>query len=195
MGKTFDPGDVPFAADLNNYLQAWAITVPTSVTNGTDVGGGIVEFTSQTAINLNGVFADAYRMYRVVVTSSGTASTLAFLMRTGASNSATNYDITRLLSANGAVSSTTSLNQTSGLLSGGMTNTLIQSVVDIARPNVALPTTMLGQTGVQANPAASNANNGVVTAYITHRPSTAYESLAVAFSAAQSGTVRVYGYK
>lgn len=195
MGKTFDPGDVPFAADLNNYLQAWAITVPTSVDNGTDSGSGIVEFTSQTAINLNGVFANGYQMYRVIVTSSGTASTLALLMRTGSSNSATNYDITRLVASNSAVASATSLNQTSGLLSGGMTNTLIQSVVDIARPNQASATTMLGQTGVQSNPAVSNANNGVVTAFITHRPSTAYESLAVAFSAAQSGTVRVYGYK
>lgn len=195
MGKTFDPGDVPFAADLNNYLQAWAITVPTSVDNGTDSGSGIVEFSSQTAINLNGVFANGYRMYRVVITSSGTASTLALLMRTGSSNSATNYDITRIVGANNAVASATSLNQTSGLLSGGMTNTLIHAVVDIARPYQASPTTMQGTTGVQANPALTNANNGTATTYITHRPSTSYESLAVAFSAAQSGTVRVYGYK
>ena len=195
MGKTFDPGDVPFAADLNNYLQAWAITVPTSVDNGTDSGSGIVSFTSQTAINLNGVFANGYRMYRVVLTSSGTASTLALLMRTGSTNSATNYDITRVVGANSAVSSTTSLNQASGLLSGGMTNTLIQSVVDIARPYQASPTTMLGSTGVQSNPGLSNANNGTATVFITHRASTSYESLAVAFSAAQSGTVRVYGYK
>lgn len=196
MGKTFAPGEVPFAADLNNYLQAWAITVPTSVDNGTDSGSGIVSFTSQTSVNLNGVFADAYRMYRVFIQSSGTAAYASFQLRTGSTNSATNYDRSFFIGGNSALVAGTLLNETSAvLLSSSRTNTLIQAVVDIARPNQAAPTSMLTAVGLHSNPGLSNADNSTGVNFITHRPSTAYESLTVLFSASQSGTIRVYGFK
>jgi hypothetical protein len=195
MGKTFAPGDVPFADDLNNFLQAWAITVPTSVSGGTASSSGIVTFTSQTSIVLEDIFADNYNMYRVIIECSGAASQIGFQLRTGGSNSATNYDQTRLVARNSTVVSTTPLNLTSGVVSGPMANTLLHIVVDIAKPNLAVPTTMLAFCGVHSNPAVVNNDNGTATTFVTHRPATAYESLRVILTGSQSGTIRVYGYK
>lgn len=196
MGKTFAPGEVPYAADLNNYLQAWAATVPSAVTNGTDIGGGIIEFTSQTSVTLTDVFADNYRMYRLFVGSTGTAAYPSLLLRTGASNSTTNYDKTLVIAANNTFSTGTVLNESAAIFPSTIrSNTHIQLVVDIARPNLASPTSMLATVGYHSNPGLANTNNLLAYTYHTHRPSTAYESLVVQFSASQSGSIRVYGFK
>lgn len=194
MGKRFSPGDQLFAADANTWLQAWTIAEPNVVGGGSIGPGGVVEFSSATALNINTVFGDGYGFYRIILDCTGTASTVGLVLRAGTSNSTTNYDTTRLTAANSTATSATLLNQSSALISGGLTNTNILATIDIARPNQAAPTSMYAVCGVQANPALTNANNGVAYTYTTHRLSTAYNGLRVVFSAAQSGTMRFYGY-
>ena len=195
MGKTFTDGDVLTANDANTYLQAIASIVPSVSGSGVsvDTATGIISFTSATSIIITSAFSSDYRNYRINVESTGTASTLVFVLRSGSTNSVTNYDRTEILARNATVSSATSLNGTSALVMG-ISNILIQGDVELSAPAVAVPTTMITRFGNHANPAVSSTANGIVINYVTHRPSTSYDGLEMTYSAAQTGTIRIYGY-
>lgn len=178
------------------YPGGTAPVIPTSVAGaGTslNVVTGLISFTSATNVEVDGCFTSAFRNYRIVVESTGTAANVAITLRTsGGVDSVTNYDRTELLGRNATASSSTSLNGANAILIG-FANTLFQSSLEISGPQLAIPTTMLTVSGIHANPAASSTSNGIVANYITHRPSTSYAGFALRYSAAQSGTVRVYG--
>lgn len=178
------------------YPGGTAPVIPTSVAGaGTslNVVTGLISFTSATDIEVDGCFTSAFRNYRIVVESTGTAATTVMNLRTaGGANSTTGYDRTELVGRNATASSSTSLNGASATLVG-FANTLFQCSLEVSGPQLAIPTTLLTLGGNHSNPAASNTANGIVANYITHRPSTSYAGFRIQYSAAQSGTVRVYG--
>lgn len=201
-------GDEGYQLDNNTNYQytgtAWVAQysgglvpiVPTSVA-GTGVSlnaaTGLITTSSSTAVNINGCFTSAFRNYRIFLESTGTAATVVVTLRASGTDSITNYDRTELLARNATVSSSTNLNGASATVIG-FANTLIQADIDLSGPQVAVPTTMLTRGGVHSNPAVQNTSNGLVTNFISHRPSTSYDGITITYSAAQSGTIRVYGY-
>lgn len=195
MGKVFTDGDVLTANDANTYLQAIASVVPDVSGSGVsiDTATGIISFSSATSVVVDNCFTTDYRNYRINIESTGTAATLIMNLRASGTNSTTNYDRTELLARNATVSSSTNLNGT-GATVIGFANTLIQADIEISGAALALPTTILTRAGTHGNPAASSTSNGLVTNYITHRPSTAYDGFELTYSNAQSGTIRIYGY-
>lgn len=178
------------------YAGGLVPIVPTSVA-GTGVslnaGTGLITTTNATTANINGCFTSVFRNYRIFIESTGTASTLVVTLRASGTDSITGYDRTELLARNATVSSSTNLNGASATIIG-FSNTLMQANIDVSGPQLAVATTMLSSGGVHSNPAAVNIANGLVTNYITHRPSTSYDGVTITYSAAQSGTIRVYGY-
>ena len=194
MGKTFTDGDVLTANDANTYLQAIASVIPTVSGSGVsvDTATGIVSFTSATSIIVTDAFSTAYRNYRINVESTGTTSSVTMNLRDGATNSSTGYDRTEILARNATVASATSLNGTGATICG-LVNILIQGDIEVSGPAIAVETTMLTRFGNHANPAVSNTSNGMTINYVTHRPTDTYDGFELTYSAAQSGTVRVYG--
>lgn len=195
MGKTYVDGDVLTANDANTYLQAIASVIPEVSGTGVsvDTATGIVSFTSATSIIVTGAFSEAYRNYRINLESTGTAASVTFVLRSGSTNSATNYDRTEIVGRNSTVTSATTLNGTSVIVMG-LVNTLVQGDIELSGPALTVPTTMISRFGNHANPAVSNTSNGIIICYVTHRPSTSYDGFEVTYSAAQTGTLRVYGY-
>ena len=169
--------------------------VPTSVSGSgvTVATTGLVTFTSATEINVNGCFTSAWRNYRIVCESTGTAGNHIVNLRDGTTNITTGYDRTENLSRNGTTSSSTSLNG-SGWGVMGLSNTLVQWDMEISAPQLAVATTGLSRGGSHSNPAVSNTSNGLTLNYLTHRTATAYDGLRLIIGAAQTGTLQVYGY-
>lgn len=195
VAKTFVADEILTASDVNTYLvNRWVKIIPNSVSgSGVSLSAdGDVTFTSATSIGVLGCFSSDFRNYRIYYDSSGTAATLSFRLLVGSTPSTTNYDRTELVARNATVSSSTVLNGTSGTIIG-FANTLMQADIDISGPNLAIPTTMLTRGAVHANPAVQNTANGLVTNYITHRPSTAYNGFDFTLSNAQSGQITIYG--
>jgi hypothetical protein len=170
--------------------------IPTAVSgSGVSVDAvGRVSFTSATAVAVDGIFTSGFRNYKVSIDSSGTAATLVCVFRvSGVDVTTSNYDRTELLARNAGVTSSTTVAGASWTIIG-FANTLIQASMDINTPQLAAPSTALALCGSHANPAVSNAANGFMQTYLTHRLSTSYDGMKWTFSAAQTGTLRVYGY-
>jgi hypothetical protein len=195
MGKVFTDGQVLTANDANTYLQAVASMVPEVSGTGVtvDTATGIVTFASATTISINDAFSTNYRNYRINLESSGTAATVVFRLRAATVNSGASYDRTEILARNAGVTSSTTLNAANATVCE-IANTLIQGDIEISGPALPIPTTIISRFGAHANPAASSTANGVAINFVTHRPSTAFDGFQIIFSAAQSGTIRIYGY-
>jgi hypothetical protein len=195
MGKVFTDGQVLTANDANTYLQAVASMVPEVSGTGVtvDTATGIVTFASATTISINDAFSTNYRNYRINLESSGTAATVVFRLRAANVNSSASYDRTEILARNAGVTSSTTLNAANATVCE-IANTLIQGDIEISGPALPIPTTIISRFGAHANPAASSTANGVAINFVTHRPSTAFDGFEIIFSAAQSGTIRIYGY-
>jgi hypothetical protein len=195
MGKVFTDGQVLTANDANTYLQAVASMVPEVSGTGVtvDTATGIVTFASATTISINDAFSTNYRNYRINLESSGTAATVVFRLRAATVNSSASYDRTEILARNAGVTSSTTLNAANATVCE-IANTLIQGDIEISGPALPIPTTIISRFGAHANPAASSTANGVAINFVTHRPSTAFDGFQIIFSAAQSGTIRIYGY-
>jgi len=195
MGKVFTDGQVLTANDANTYLQAVASMVPEVSGTGVtvDTATGIVTFASATTISINDAFSTNYRNYRINLESSGTAATVVFRLRAATVNSSASYDRTEILARNAGVTSFTKLNDSNATVCE-IANTLIQGDIEISGPALPIPTTIISRFGAHANPAASSTANGVAINFVTHRPSTAFDGFQIIFSAAQSGTIRIYGY-
>lgn len=195
MGKTYVDGDVLTANDANTYLQAIASIIPSVSGSGVsvDTATGVVSFTSATSIVISNAFTSDYRNYRINVESTGTAATLEMKLRAGSTNSSTGYDRTEIVIRNATVATNTSAGSTSNTISG-ISNTLIQGDMEISNPAVATQTKMLTRFGVHANPAVQSTANGIVMRYVTHTPAEAYDGAEFTYSAAQTGTMRIYGY-
>lgn len=187
-----DAGWAPFR--LGGLTPITPTSIAVAGTSGTINDDGSISFTGLTAMSIRTAFPAGFNVFRLIVESSGTASTLRANFQDGTSNIVTGYDLTRLTGSNGAIASATTLNQTDWVLSGGLSNTHHQATVDIARPMVASPKSVLSNAGLHSNPAAINANNGVSMLYGTQRNSAAYNGFRLTWSAAQSGTVRIFGY-
>lgn len=170
--------------------------VPSSV-SGTGVSvdaAGRVSFTSATEITLDGVFSAAYRNYRILIDSTGTAAGLSCVLRTGGGTDVTSlYDRTELLARNGTATSSTALNASSWSILG-FVSVLIQADIEVSGPFQALATTAISRAGGHTNPAAQSTSNGVVTNYFTHRTAASYAGMKFTYTNAQSGSIRVYGY-
>lgn len=195
MGKTYVDGDVLTANDANTYLQAVASIIPQVSGTGVsvDTATGIVSFSSATSIIITDAFSSAYRNYRINLESTGTASSFAFVLRDGSTNSTTGYDRTEILARNATVASATSVNQANANVMG-IANTLIQGDIELSGPAIAVSTTAICRFGNHSNPAVQNTSNGITINYVTHRPTDTYDGLEITYSAAQSGTIRIYGY-
>jgi hypothetical protein len=195
MGKTFVDGDVLTANDANTYLQAIASIVPSVSGSGVsvDTSSGLVSFTTATSVIVSNAFTSDYRNYRINMESTGTAANVVINLRAGSTNSITNYDRTVIRARNATVVSATSLNNASGNLIG-FDNTVFQCDIEVSSPASEAPTTMISRAGVHANPAVSSTANGIDIVYHTHRPSEAYDGFNITYSAAQTGTIRIYGY-
>lgn len=187
-----DAGWAPFR--LGGLTPITPASVSIVGTSASIQSGGTVAFTSVTTLSISTCFSTDFRNYRIVIESSGTAATLQVNFRNGGSNIVTGYDYTRLVGSNGAIASATLLNQTDWVLSGGLANTLHQSALDLARPMETVEKSALSIMGVHANPAVVSTANGVSALYATQRNSVAYNGLRLVYSAAQSGTVRIFGY-
>lgn len=176
------------------YPGGMVPVVPGSV-SGTGVSvnaAGAVTFTNTTSMVVNGVFTSAFRNYRIVLDSTGTAATHAFYLRASGTTSITGYDGTELVARNATATSATLLNQAAWVLLG-WAQTNAAWTLDVFAPQLALPTRGIFAGGSHANPAALSTANGFVSRHLSHRPTTAYDGLVIEFSAAQTGTVRVYG--
>lgn len=170
-------------------------SIPTSVSGSGvafDSTTGVVTFTNATSMVINGVFTSAFRNYRIVLDSTGTAATHAFNLRASGTNSITGYDNTELVARNATVTSNTLLNQAGWVLLG-WAQTNAAWTLDLFDPQLALPTRAIMAGGSHANPAALSTANGFVSRYLSHRPTTAYDGIVIEFSAAQTGVLRVYG--
>lgn len=171
--------------------------IPTSVAGSGvsfDSTTGVITFSSATTVNINGVFSSAYRNYQIVFDATGTAATIAMTLRASGTDSIVNYDLTENLARNATVSSSTALNAASWAISGATGgNTTHAATIDVFVPFVTRETRILSTVGTHANPAASSIANALKIGYGTHRLKSAYDGFSLAFSAAQSGTLRVYG--
>jgi len=188
-------------ADLFNQLVNEVNSIgligmkPTSVSgSGVTVDAvGMVTFTSATTVIVDGCFTSSFRNYRVVCEATGTAGNHLVNLRAGGSNDTSAYDRTENLARNATVSSATTLNASNWAVVG-VSNTLVQWDMEISAPQLAVATTGLSRGGSHSNPAVSNVFNVLALNYLTHRTASAYDGLRVTISAAQSGTLRVYGY-
>lgn len=169
--------------------------VPASVAgSGVSVDSrGIITFSSATSIIVNGCFGSIFREYRVHFDGSGSSANVNFNLRASGTNSITAYDITQNLAQNGSVTSTTLVNQTAASIFP-FSNTFCQAQIELVNPAGVAFTRMTVNGGMHGNPAIQNTNNGLRTAYISHRVSAAYDGFEITLSAAQSGRVRVYAY-
>lgn len=186
--------------DIIAAVNAAAMRVVTPSTvdkTGTDASigtDGVVTYTSCTVVSLNDVFSSTYRGYRIVFASSGTASTAQFNLRSsGTDNTSSVYDRTEIVGRNGSVTSSTNAGGTSWTIIG-FSNVVYLGDIDVMNPAYAVPTAAFSRGGTHANPAVSSTANGLVQNYLTHRTSAAYDGFTLTFSAAQSGTVRVFGF-
>lgn len=201
------PGALVYMEDSKTYFS-WSgslwlppvqpgtvAVVPTSVSGSgvTADAFGLVTFTGATTVIVNGCFTSSFRNYRVVCEATGSAGSHLVNLRAGASNDTSLYDRTENLARNGTVSSATTLNGSNWAVVGAA-NTLVQWEMDISAPQLAVATTGLSRGGSHSNPAVSNVSNLLAINYLTHRTASAYDGLRVTISAAQSGTLRVYGY-
>jgi hypothetical protein len=170
---------------------------PTSIGNtggSASIGSnGAVTFSSATVVSLNGVFTSDFRDYRITISSSGTAATVLFNLRSsGSNNTSSVYDRTELLARNGGSTSSTTAGGTSWTIIG-FANTLIKADIDLSAPAVAVETTAISRGGTHGNPATSSTSNGLVLNYLTHRTASAYDGFTITFSNSQSGVITVSG--
>lgn len=203
-------GDIGYQADTDTYYQytgsAWQLmalglavgsnmvrgaTVSYTGTSASMDANGKVTFTSCTVLTVYGLSAD-YDVYEYDLSSIGTAAsaTLQLTNSSGTANASSVYDRTENLARNGTTSSATSVAQTAWAVMG-MVNTNHQMKFTIAGLCAARETSLIGLAGVHADPAVQNTTNGLITQYATHRNATAYYGLALTFTAAQTGTLRI----
>lgn len=195
-------GETVKAAKQNEIIDgvnlSGIVGVVPSAVSGTgvtvDALSGTVSFSSSTTIAIDGCFSSTYRNYKIIVESTGTSSNLnANLRASGSDVTTSNYDKTEILARNATVASSTLVAQSNWNFMG-VGNTLIQADMDLSGPFLAVPTTAISRAGVHSNPAVQNTSNAFIQGYLSHRLSTSYDGIKFTYSAAQSGTVRVYGY-
>ncbi len=194
VGEKVRAAKVNELVDLVNLIGMVGV-IPTSVAGtgvARDATTGVISLTNATTVTIDGAFTSAFRNYRIVLDSAGTAATHAFYLRASGTNSIEGYDNTELVARNATVTSSTVLNQAGWLLLG-WAQTDAAWTLDLFNPQLALPTRAIMAGGSHANPAAVSTANGFVSRYLSHRPTTAYDGLVIEFSAAQTGVLRVYG--
>jgi hypothetical protein len=180
---------------LDSYVGLRLIT-PTSVTGGTVGTTGAVTLSSATSVSLNGCFNSTYDCYRIILNldpnGTGYNSITGRLRASGTDASGANYSYYGMYvdSASGPArdvgTNITSMSIADTNTGGGFTT------IEIANPFVAKRTFF----NVTRNNATS-ANTGYQ--YFlqggTHGLTTSYDGITFNFTYAQSGTIRVYGFK
>ena len=196
------------ARDLANILSSsgnvaldsemgLALITPTSIAatggSGSISTTGTVSFTSASAISLNGCFSNNYQNYRIVLSSSHSASSYvsySIRMRGSGTDNTSNYINNIIYSTNGAGPSRTYSSATSALFSvSGDIRTFTN--VDFSRPFEA------EETAINSNYAGwASSNNEVGISQILHNDGTSYDGFTIfPGSGTITGTVRVYGYR
>lgn len=195
MTQLFAARDIPTADEVNSLMVNRYVKMTPASVQGTGVtisSAGDVVFSNVTATSINGCFTADFRVYEIHYDTIGTAASLLFRLRAAGTNSATNYDFTNILGANGAISSATALNQAQWDISPA-TNTRHAGSFRVYAPFLTTTTAITGLSGVHANPAVSNTSNGVEQYFGTHRLTTSYDGFGFNFSAAQTGTLSIFG--
>lgn len=195
MTQLFAARDIPTADEVNSLMvNRYVKMTPTSV-GGTGVSinsTGTVVMSNATAVVVNGCFNTTFRAYDVIYDSRGTAATAAFYLRVAGTTSITNYDLTEIAGRAGAVVSSTAVAQPAWVLAP-VAQTRHATNLRIYAPGLATPTAATIVTGAHANPAVSSTANFLRQMFGTHRLSVQYDGLLVEFSAAQTGTLSIFG--
>lgn len=167
---------------------------PTSVSgSGVSLGAnGAITFSSATAASINGCFSADYDNYHIEIAMTGASATQqpALALRSGgADDSAGNYDYTLAYSL-GSPAATSLLARPNFQLAAANPMTVFKASVDLSSPFLAQVTTITAQsTGYApaAVPLLGQLSGG-------HRLATSFDGMTIGFTAACSGTIRVYGW-
>lgn len=200
-------GDIGDQADTNQRWRysgtAWTLIsaglnliLPTTVTNGTLVGGGTVTFTGVTSVSLNGVFSSTYDWYQIEYdfTTSG-AGIFNPVLRVSGTDATSAYDTQRSTAINATLAAAQSLNAANWVGSGavGITGARQSGTIKLYNPGTAVATTGVVQAIITPNPMTTSA--ALYTGGLLHRTLTAYDGITLAVSTGNlAGTVRVLGF-
>jgi hypothetical protein len=174
----FAPGEVLAAADLNDTFG--------SKLDATDYRPGFefldkVNFTSSSAISLNGVFSGSYGLYKIVFTSNGNASLR--LRASAADDSSFNYGL-QFDNVDGSGSSQARSTGVNSWSLGGANGFFL---LDLLEPFSAAPT--VGYASVSSGGSTPKFANFA----LHHDVSSSFDGFTILGSSI-SGVVLVYGY-
>jgi hypothetical protein len=179
-----------------DYQPGLVLIRPTSVINGNIGATGAVTLSSTTSVSLNGCFNSTYDCYRIILNldpnGTGYNSITGRLRASGTDASGSNYSYYGMYvdSVSGptrdAGANQTSLSIADSHTGGGF------ATVEIANPFVAKRTFF----NITRNNATS-ANTGYQLFLVggCHGITTSYDGITFNFTYAQSGTIKVYGYR
>ena len=187
------------ASIINAIINQLNLAIGTNVVLTTTSSGvsistnGLATFTSVTEVILDALFASTHLNHELTIDyqSDSTLATASYVYRTSVPADVTTatYDGSVLAGANGAASSVTGVGSTSHAITA-FANKLGKIELKIANAAIATETTAFAINGAHADPAVSNAANGVGIRFFTQRDDTAFAGIKITFSAACSGTIR-----
>jgi len=198
--------DVPTSTD---YVKDGASAIETlgddidaslfSITGGKNVGMPLLDsrsFTTASTVTIDGIFTSAYRNYKIVITSSGLATSGGLLLQFragGTTTAGTAYNFaTRGLLSQGSASDGNN-NSAASIQLNFTVNTPGVSATELTVFNPQLAT----QTFVTAMSASSQATaqNYVFSTGAMTTVTTAFDGLIFTQSGTASGVVRIYGLR
>ena len=155
-------------------------------------------FSAGQTVSFDNVFTSTYRDYRIVVTTttgSGTNENLYLRLRASGSDASTDYKTLRTLNNGSAVTGDTDPVGTTYFYFYSVSNThptLSSAVLDVIRPQNAVPTHFKNQLFTRAN--AGDVYMMEMQGYNSN--ATSYDGFSIIASAGTvTGDVRVYGYQ
>lgn len=190
-----EEGDRGYQRDVNRYYyytgSAWSPEpsriLPSSVTNGSLSGNGIITSTAQTLVRVRDAFPTDFRTFRIVFDCTMSAA-VGLLLRfaVGATDASTAYDYQRTSAVSTTLATVQDLNQGSGSVSPiGLAARHVGEII-VMDVNTTSQTIYDGSSVVTANPMTTSAGKAWVGGQ--HRTATAYDSFSLFGS---SGNVTV----
>ena len=173
----FVAGEILTAAQMN-AIGMWEVKSETA-------------FTSSTVVTIDNIFTSDYRNYLIKIVGGGSSAGISSQLRVGGVAAATNYNVQAAEMAAATAWTVYRTLSATNFDTGSFGATQSAMDFNIYNPAVAAQTNFLSTISYSG---ATSTVPGYILRSGNHSTATAYDGIAITFTAATTGTYTVYGY-